>query len=162
MGRQHPLHFFSLHTQHHFQTTRREGLSQELWGHGVLVPSAGPLAKGGAKATQEGPAAPQLFRRFKSAVTTLFASGILRKMKPQLLCQPATNRAESLSLQSPSKCSLCSTGRGCKPCCSGSCAMPCKAPCWLHVGDKQHSSNIAERQGQWCFPSLLCSPGNLH
>lgn len=154
----HPLHFFSLQTQHHFQTSQSEGLSQELWGHGVSVPLAGPSAKRGAKATQEGPAAPQVFCRFKSAIMTLFASGILRKMKQQLLCQPATNRA-TFSLLAESQLMLIWQHwlRAQTPLQQ----QPRKALCWLHSGDKQHCSNTAEQQGQRRFTGLLCSPGNL-
>lgn len=154
----HPLHFFSLQTQHHFQTSQSEGLSQELWGHGVSVPLAGPSAKRGAKATQEGPAAPQVFLPFQigdhdfickwhfkenETAATLSASHkpshILSTCKSQLMLV----WQHWLRAQTPLQ------------------RQPRKALCWLHSSDKQHCSNTAEQQGQWRFTGLLCSPGNL-
>lgn len=75
------------------QKALRQGASRELWSRGVLVPSAGPSAKRDAKATQEEQAAPQLFCHPKSAITTLYARDISRKIKRRLLGQTATNQA---------------------------------------------------------------------
>lgn len=142
MGRQHPLHFFlSIHST----------VSKPHEGKKVQNPlPRSKLRAGGARRAsvprQRGMLShsgrmngPTPLLRFQ--ITTVFLQEVFSmENETQLLCQTQTQPAP-LGLKSPSNRSLRSDGShpGCKPCCSGSRAMPRQALSWLRTGDKHQT-----------------------
>lgn len=125
MGRQHPLHFFSLRTLHSFQTTLREEGTKPFAKKQAescgATESFGPSAKRDAEPHREDERPHNCFES-PLHLQEVFAM----ENETQLLCQAQTWPA-SLGFKSPSERSLRSNSShpGRKPCCSG--AVQCHA-----------------------------------